>query len=129
MLGKDELAGRIGRVVAQQRRGEKDGQRQQAQRQQVEFQIAVFEHGRVRDGEDSSLAAPAAACCGASVPGGFLVSRPKYRAGRTGNELGLGRPAVCPTASARTTVVLVRTGKGAAGGASDTPEERSTERL
>ena len=41
---KDKLTGRIGRVVAQQRRRQKDHGGQQRQRQQIAFQTTVFEH-------------------------------------------------------------------------------------
>ena len=45
--GKTSLAGRIGRVVTQQGRRQKNHRRQQRQCQQVEFQVAVFEHVRL----------------------------------------------------------------------------------
>ena len=56
---KDELAGRIGRVVAQQRRRKKNHRGQQPQRQQVEFQIAVFEHNAATRPKLSALSAVA----------------------------------------------------------------------
>ena len=61
LLGIDERAGRIARMVAQQRAGQEDGQRQEPQGEQVEFQVAVFEHRRVvNGGNDPSRTTPAA---------------------------------------------------------------------
>ena len=47
LLGIDERTGRVARMVAQQRAGQEDGQRQEPEGEQVEFEVAVFEHRRV----------------------------------------------------------------------------------
>ena len=46
VLGIDQRARRVGRIVAQQRRAEEQGESQQGQREQVRLETACFEHNR-----------------------------------------------------------------------------------